>query len=89
MKNNDDEIKLRYKKLKENNSHIYKRFEILNHAMNKEITDSIIMQIVSNFSTQSGKVKRPFDLIFSKDLKYIGISLIGTKKFTGNIIFAA
>lgn len=90
QKENDDDIKAKYKKLKELNGSIYKKYEILSHTMNENIFDSIIMQIVSNFGEdRNPKIKRPFDIIFNKDLKYIGISLVGKKKLSGNIIFAA
>lgn len=90
QKENEDEIKAKYKKLKELNAGIYKKYEILTHTMNDNIIDSIIMQIVSNFGDERNpKIKRPFDIIFNRDLKYIGISLVGKKKLTGNIIFAA
>jgi len=90
QKENEDEIKTKYKKLKEMNEGIYKKYVILSHTMNENIIDSIIMQIVSNFGDDKNpKVKRPFDIIFNKDLKYIGISLVGKKKLSGNIIFAA
>jgi len=90
QKENDADIKAKYKKIKEMNDGIYKRYEILSHTMNENIIDSIIMQIVSNFNEERNpKIKRPFDIIFDKDLKYIGISLNGKKKLSGNIIFAA
>ncbi len=90
QKENDDDIKAKYKKLKELNGGIYKKYEILSHTMNDNIIDSIIMQIVSNFSDEkNSKMKRPFDMIFNQDLKYIGLSLVGKKKLNGNIIFAA
>lgn len=90
QKENEDDIKAKYKKLKELNAGIYKKYEILSHTMNENIIDSIIMQIVSNFKEERNpKIKRPFDIIFNKDLKYIGISLVGKKKMSGNLIFAA
>lgn len=90
QKENEDDIKAKYKKLKELNGSIYKKYEILPHTMNENIIDSIIMQIVSNFDdNRNPKIKRPFDIIFNRDLEYIGISLVGKKKLSGSIIFAA
>lgn len=88
IKENEEDIKNKYKQLKLINASEYKRFEILTHTMNENILDSIIMQIVSNFKEQkSTKSKRPFDIIFNKELKFVGISLTGKKKYTGCIIF--
>lgn len=90
QRENDEDIKNKYKILKETHKNLYKKFEILPHTMNENIIDSIIMQIVSNFNeNKTVKVKRPFDIIFNKDFKYIGLSLIGKKKMSGSIIFAA
>ena len=90
QKENEDDIRIKYKKLKEENSGKYQKYEILTHTMNENIFDSIIMQIVSNFNEEKNpKIRKPFDIIFNKDLKYIGVSLVGKKKLSGNLIFAA
>ncbi len=90
QKENEGDIKNKYKKLKEIHENNYKKFEILPHAMNENIIDSLIMQIVSNFDENNNvKVKRPFDIIFNREFKYIGLSLIGKKKMSGVVIFAA
>ena len=84
----NNELKINY--FKEKLSNKYKNVEVLNHEINENIQDSIIMQIFYNFNSQNKKInKRPFDIIFSNELKYIGICMLGGfNNLKGNLVFA-
>ena len=89
QKEKEANYKFRLKNLRERLSGKLRKIEALTHTTNENVVDSIIIQIISNFNIEkTSKAKRPFDMIFSSEFKYIGVSLIGNKKMTGNIIFA-
>jgi len=91
QKEKDADYRQRSKNLKDKLNKKYKKIEIITHTTNENIEDSIIMQILSNFNAdRNSKVKRPFDLIFSPNFKYIGIQMIPNNKgkFNGQIILA-
>lgn len=88
-KQKEADYKERLKSLKEKLSRKYQKIEALTHTTNENYEDSIIMQILSNFNIEKNpKAKRPFDIIFGEQFKYVGLSMTGNKKLTGNIIFA-
>jgi len=89
QKEKDAETKKRFKNLKEKLKSKFKNIEILSHTTNQDIEDSIIMQIVSNFNAdKNSRAKRPFDIIFGEQFKFVGMQLTGKKKMNGHIIFA-
>jgi len=89
QKEKDADYRQRVKNLKEKLNQQFNKIEILSHTTNEEIEDSIIMQIISNFNLEkNSKIKRPFDMFFGEQYKFIGVQLSGNKKMTGNIIFA-
>lgn len=89
-KKKEASYKLRLKNLKEKISRNFEKIEALTHTTNENIEDSILMQILSNFNNEkiNSKVKRPFDIIFGETFRFVGVSMAGKKKLTGNIIFA-
>lgn len=89
QKERDADTRKRYKNLKEKFKGKYSNIEILSHATNEEIEDAIIMQIVSNFNAgKNTKAKRPLDIIFGQQYRYLGVQLSGEKKMNGHLIFA-
>lgn len=89
QKEREADTKKRFKNLKDKLKGRFSNIEILSHTTNEEIEDAIIMQIVSNFNAdKNSRAKRPFDIIFGQQFKYIGVQLSGNKKMNGHIIFA-
>jgi len=83
--------KLRYKFLREENHKkgLFKEYFIFSFISGDSIEDALITQFLSNFRGHKGKNKRPIDIVFNPNVKFIGINLTEKKdKLNGFLIFA-
>lgn len=85
----EENDKLRFKNLRDKYNDKFSEFLIFSFLSADSIEDAFIVQFLCNFRSSKGKNKRPVDIIFNENVKYIGVNVNETKKkLKGYLIFA-
>lgn len=81
--------KIRYRNLREKYNGLFKEFFVFPFISTEYIEDGLILQLLSTFKAANRNNKRPIDIIFNENVKYIGVNLQKrNKQLNGYLIFA-